>query len=130
LSCDHHLSDAALLALLLVSVPEQVPKNFNLCPIPPTIDSKIMTWHLSLPPSMQSLMAPHQSKLTTGGTETTTSSPSNLMMIHSSLTSSEVRCTISLQALAAMSEPITSKTSLHQKVLHQYLQQSVPPLML
>jgi hypothetical protein len=59
LSRDHHLSDAALLALLLSSVPKQVPKDFRLCPILPDVNSKITTWLLSLLPSTQSPMAPH-----------------------------------------------------------------------
>jgi hypothetical protein len=130
LSRDHHLSDAALLALLLSSVPEQVPKDFRLCPIPPDVDSKITTWLLSLPPSTQSPMAPHRSKLATGDTGTTTSSPLNWMMIHSSLPSPGARSTVSLQVLELLSELMMSKTSLHQKVLHQYLQQSAPPSML
>jgi hypothetical protein len=130
LSHDHHLSDAALLALLLSSVPEQVPKDFRLCPILPDIDSKITTWLLSLLPLTQSPMAPHQSKLATGHTGTTTLSPLNWMMIHSSLPSPGVRSTVSLQVSDPLSELMTSKTSLHQKVLHQYLQQSAPPSML
>ena len=111
LSRDHHLSDAALLALLLSSVPEQVPKDFRLCPIPPDVDSKITTWLLSLPPSTQSPMAPHRSKLATGDTGTTTSSPLNWMTIHSSPPSPGARSTISLQ----VSEPAVRANDVQDK---------------
>jgi hypothetical protein len=59
LSHDHHLSNTDLLTLLCRNIPEQVPKDFNIYPLPPSAELKIMTWLCSLPPAMQSPAAPH-----------------------------------------------------------------------
>jgi hypothetical protein len=58
LSRDHHLSDTDLLTLLHHNIPEQVPEDFKIYPLPPSIELKIMTWLCSLPPAMQSPAAP------------------------------------------------------------------------
>jgi hypothetical protein len=58
LSHDHHLSDTQLLNLLLSLIPEQIPNNFRICPLPPDIVSRIMTWLHSLLPLMQSPKEP------------------------------------------------------------------------
>ncbi len=81
LSHDHHLSDSDLLTLLYSAVTEQVPKGFKICPLPPIVISRIMTWLHCLLPAMQSLTEPQWSKITTGGIGKPTSKPSNLMTI-------------------------------------------------
>jgi hypothetical protein len=58
LSHDHHLSDTQLLNLFLSLIPEQFPKNFRICPLPPDIVSRIMTWLHSLLPLKQSPKEP------------------------------------------------------------------------
>jgi hypothetical protein len=58
LSRDHHLSDTDLLTLLHHNIPEQVPEDFKIYPLPPSIKLKIMTWLCSLPPATQSPAAP------------------------------------------------------------------------
>jgi hypothetical protein len=45
LSHDAHLTATALTELLHSSIPEQVPLNFSICPLPPAIYS----WLISLP---------------------------------------------------------------------------------
>ncbi len=128
LSRDHHLSDSELLILLHSCVPEQIPNNFRICPLPQDVVSKITTWLLSLPPSTQSPTAPPRSKLATGDIGTRTSRPSNWTTIHSSLPSHEPNNTDSSPDSPPPSEPMTSNpTPVHQQLLHQYLAQSEPP---
>lgn len=86
LSCDHHLPDSDLLILLHSQIPAQIPEGFRICPLPPSIVSKIMTCLCNLLPAMQSPTAPVQSKITTGDTGSTSSSPLNLMSDYPFLT--------------------------------------------
>ncbi len=128
LSHDHYLSDNNIVSLLLSNIPSQVPKDFRICPLPPNVKSKITSWLLSLPTSMQSPTEPLHSKLTIGGTGSTTLKPLSLTMTHSSPTSPEATSIESLPALELPSDPMTCKTMwVHQQRLHQYLKLSVPP---
>jgi len=131
LSRDHHLSDLDLLALLFSEIPEQMPVNFKLYLLPPELISKLTTWVLNLPASMQSLGKPLRSKLATEATGSSISRESNLMLTYSSQDSPEARSTGSSEDLGQPSVPMmSSPTQVHQQLLHQYLQQSAPPSML
>ena len=128
-SRDHHLSDSELLNLLHSCVPEQIPSNFRICPLPQDIVSKIMTWLLNLPPSTQSPKEPQQSKLATGATGKPTSKPLSSMMTPSSPPFHEEINTNWSLVSPLPSEPMMSNpTPVHQQLLHQYLAQSVMPL--
>jgi hypothetical protein len=84
LSRDHHLADTELTALLVSHVPEQMPPNFNICPVPPEILSLVISaLHRELP-TKQSRKVPRRSKLATGVTTSATLSQSNLTMTRSS----------------------------------------------
>ena len=128
LSRDHHLSDSELLNLLHSCVPEQIPNNFRICPLPPDVVSKITTWLLNLPPATQSPTEPLRSKLATGDT----GSPSSRAIeldgdpFLSGFSRSEKHRLIA--AFGSPSETMPSKTTpVHQQLLHHYLTQSVPP---
>jgi hypothetical protein len=82
LSRDHHLSDTDLLTLLRRNIPEQVPEDFKIYPLPPSVELKITTWLCSLPPATQSPAAPQRSKIATGDTGRPTSRQSNSTMTH------------------------------------------------
>jgi hypothetical protein len=130
LSCNHHLSDTQLLNLFLSFILEQIPNNFRICPLLPDAISRISTWLHSLPPSMQSPKEPQQSTLTTGATGKPTSKPLSSMMTPSTPPSPEETNTYWSLDLLPPSEPMTSNPTLvHQQLLHQYLAQSVLPLM-
>lgn len=131
LSRDHHLSNDKLLTLFHSTIPSQVPSNLKICPLPPDVVSKIMTWLRNLPPSTQLLMAPQRSKLATGRIGKLSLSASNSPMIPTSVTSLAVRSTDSLLPLAPPSETMMSRpTQVSNQLLRQYLQQSEPALML
>jgi len=131
LSRDHHLSDPDLLALLYSAIPEQMPTNFKLYPLPPELVSKLTTWIRNLPASMQLPGTPLRSKLATGATGLDTSRPLSSTQTHSSRDSLEAKSTESLEDLEPPSVPMMSRpTQVHQQLLHQYLQQSAPPSML
>ena len=49
LSQDYHIDDYNLISLIQRSFPQQAPKNFNICPLPPTIISWINSHLLSMP---------------------------------------------------------------------------------
>ena len=49
LSQDHHISDANLISFLQRSFPQQAPKNFKICLLPPTITSWINSHMLAMP---------------------------------------------------------------------------------
>jgi hypothetical protein len=128
LSRDHHLSNDELLNLLSSRIPEQMPNSFRIFPLPPDAVLKITTWLRSLPPSTQSPTAPLRSKLATGAIGSPTSRQLNLMMTHSSPLSPEGNNIGSSPPSRQRSEPMTSSnTSVHQRLLRQYLAQSVPP---
>ena len=131
LSHDTHLDNNALLTLLLSHVPKQIPEGFCICTLPLELVSRIMTWLHNLPASMESLGAPQQSKLTTGATGKHSSMRSNSMVTPSSLVSPGVSSTASSPPLPWPSAPMMPRTTqVHQVLLHQYLTQSAPPLML
>jgi len=131
LSRDHHLSADALLNLLCSTVPDQIPANFALCLLPPELISKITTWMLSLPASMASPAKPTRSKLTTGAIGSSIKSSLNSNVTSSSTASLGLRDTESLPALEQPFVPTkSSPTLVHQQLLRQYLEQSVPPSML
>ena len=131
LSRDTHLDDDALLTLLLSHVPKQIPEGFCICPLLLELVSQITTWLRNLPALMESPGAPQRSKLATGATGKYSSTRSNLMVTHSSLVSPRASSTTSSLPLPRPSVPMMSRTTqVHQRLLHQYLTQSVPPSML
>jgi hypothetical protein len=130
LSRDHHLSDYDLLKLLHSCVPEQIPSNFRICPLPQNVVSKITTWLLNLPPSTQSPTAPQRSKLATGDIGIHISQPLNSMTTPSSPPSQDGNSTELLPDSLPLSKPMmSSPTRVHQRLLHQFLAQSEPPSM-
>jgi hypothetical protein len=131
LSRDDHLSDTDLMTVLHCNMPEQVPEDFKIYPLPPSVKLKIMTWLCSLPPAMQSPAAPQQSKIATGDIGRPTSRQSNSMMTHTSKLSPSANSIESLLDSVQPSATMTSRTTrVHQKLLHQFLEQSQPPSML
>jgi len=131
LSRDHHLSDSALLALLHSRIPEQIPKDFKICPLPQELVSKVTTWLHNLPASTRLPGTPLRSKLATGATGSGTSRPSNSKMTPSCPVSPAAKSTESSVVSAPLFEPTMFRpTQVHHQLLHQYLQQSAPPSML
>jgi hypothetical protein len=128
LSRDHHLSTTDQLTLLQSHCPTQVPKDFEIRPVPPELVSTMMTWLRNLPASKQSPKVPHRSKLATGGTTSTTSNKSSSTATPSSMSSIDSTVNVCWERLQRPSVEMESKhTPMHQKRLLQCLVQSEPP---
>jgi hypothetical protein len=84
LSRDHHLANDVLFSLLCSSFPSQIPKGFEICPLPRKLYSQIMTWLHKLPPSLQSPKVPTRSGIDTSPTTAPSSNGWSSTMTHSS----------------------------------------------
>jgi hypothetical protein len=128
LSRDTDLPAPVLTHLFHSSIPDQVPSNFSICPLPPELCCRLETWLLSLPAPTQSQSAPLRSKLRTGATTL------------SSFATSTSPTTPSLPPFnpgnaSASSEPSPPPTATadstpnttHQRALQSCLAQCVPP---
>jgi hypothetical protein len=118
LSRDHHLTNAALHSLLCSSFPSQIPKGFEICPLPRKLYSQVMTWLRKLPPSSQSPKVPTRSGIDTLPTIVPSSNGSNLTMTPSLTPSSP-------SAVPASSEPspmliATEDFPLLRELIHEH----------
>jgi len=87
LSRDSHLSDEQLTSLYLSKIPEQVPLNFKISPLPEEITSFIFSCLQKLPEQTQPLEKEAKSTIGTGIDGSDTCQISESTMTHSSTTS-------------------------------------------
>ena len=95
LSRDHHLTDSAVISLILTSCPEQVPNGLHLQPLPNEIASWLICKLREQPATTQSPKEPTRSKYALGSVGSSISPPLASATTSSSTSSPEVSDTAS-----------------------------------
>jgi hypothetical protein len=127
LSRDHHLNDADLTRLLVSNVPDQVPQDWHISPLPPELLWRTTRALLTLPASTQSPKVPTRSELATGAGTLNTSTQSSW-----TTTSTSNHCPRSTELVSSVPSlqptgTCVSAPTIFQTAQTQYLEHVAPP---
>ena len=126
LSRDHHLSASVLTNLLSSSIPNQLPPDFNISPLPSVIYSWLCSLLAKMPVNKARQVRPKMITLAAGADGSNSSTASSSRMTCTSSPSPNHGNTQS--SYQSLPKPSVKPGSLYQLSLHWLKEQSKPPL--